>query len=307
MKIFEEIPESNECLDSSLTIGSFDGVHQGHQSLIRSLVESQEKTKVLISFHPGPKSFFMKNKYEGDIISKHEKIEIIKKLNIDILCLIKFDDTIRRLTAELFLEKITFAFKPKRIIVGYNHTFGNQKKGNLNFLIKNQIKYDFKVTKIDEIANSDYGSISSSIIRNYIREGNISAANVLLGRMFSITGLVIKGKAIGRKINFPTANLKFNKKKILPKRGVYLVSSIISDTKFYGMCNVGFKPTVSSKKSISIEVHFFDLQKDIYNENITINFIKFIRNEKNFKNISILKKQLIQDKNKCLEFCNNNV
>ena len=295
------------CVDSLLTIGSFDGIHLGHKSLISSLIKSEENSSVLISFHPGPKSFFMKDHYEGDIISKEEKINMLKNLNIDILCLIKFDKITRNISAEAFLQKIMLAFQPKKIIIGYNHSFGNQKKGDLNFLIKNQSKYNFKVSKIDELTHPDYGSISSTIIRDHIKKGNITIANNLLGHIFSISGRVIKGKAIGRKINFPTANVKFDKEKILPKIGVYLVYSVISQKKYYGMCNVGYKPTVSSNKSISIEVHFFDTSLYIYGKHIAINFIKFIRNEKNFKNISLLKKQLEDDKNKCLEFCNNNV
>lgn len=307
MKILNEIPSKNLFKNSSLTIGSFDGIHLGHQSLIKNLVNIDQNKSVIISFYPLPKSFFMKETYGGDILLKDEKINILKNLEIDLLCIIKFDEKVRTISSETFLKKLITAFQPKNIIVGYNHFFGHKKEGDLNFLLKNQTKYNFNVIKIDEYKHPKIGQISSTIIRNNIKSGNISSANKLLGYKFTVSGKVVNGKKIGRKIGFPTANLKYDNSKILPRLGVYFISSEIFGTKYYGMCNIGFKPTVSQNQSISIEIHFFQFEKNIYDKNICIEFISFIREEKTFKNLSLLKKQLNHDMNKCLEFCDNNV
>ena len=311
MKVFREMPEMEILKESVIAIGSFDGVHLGHMELFEQLLKKKKERKlkaVVITFFPNPKALILKNKFTGHISSKDEKLKLLKSCNIDLLYSLNFNEHLRRISASSFLDQIVRAFNPSCFIVGYNHFFGYRKEGDLEFLMNEREVHSFEVIKVLEKTHPDQGKISSSKIRDFLLKGNIKEANALLGYNYSIGGEVVKGDELGRKIDFPTANLKIEKReKLLPRRGVYMVRSYIDGKSFLGMCNIGVRPTVSNAGKISIEVHFFDLSFEMYGKKIIIEFLTFIRNEIFFKDLRSLKKQLESDKNKCLEYSINNV
>ena len=226
------------------------------------------------------------------------------------MVILKFDKKLALITARNFLKKIISSFQPTDFIIGYNHSFGFKKEGDFDFLRKNSIKYNYKIHKvkpkkinIDNTKTIKKITVSSTLIREYLLKSKIMKANMLLGRYFSLFGTIIKGKGIGKEINFPTINvIPFEKKIIRPNRGVYLVKVSIDKILYKGMCNIGFRPTVTNSKEESIEVHIFSvgISSNFYNKDVSIFFIKYIREEKKFKNLEFLAKQLKRDKQDCL-------
>ena len=310
MEILTDIPTKRFFKDSAITIGSFDGMHLGHSKLFSAL-ESQKKDllkTVVVTFYPNPKSIILGNDFQGHISSKTENIDFMKKFNIDLLCILKFNSRLKEMSANNFLNKVIKAFNPQLFIVGYNHYFGNNREGDLAFLQKKADMLSFNVKEISEYSHPIEGKVSSSIIRKLILNGEVAKASNILGYNYRLQGKVAKGQGIGRKIGFPTANISLSENlKILPKIGVYFIQSEIDGEVFYGMCNIGVRPTVSSLNEVSIEVYFFNLNFSLYNKILNIDFIKFLRDEKQFDNLESLKKQLELDKNKCLEYSINNV
>ena len=311
MKILNEIPDFETLKKSVVTIGSFDGVHLGHRELLNKLQNegmSLNQKTVVVSFFPNPKEILDKDNFKGHLTLEKEKISLIKKFKIDVLCLLRFDSKLKSVSADAFLRQVLKAFNPSLFIVGYNHCFGYKREGDLNFLKRNQKKYSFKVREILEQKDLKERKISSSAIRELISSGEIERANNILGYPYSVTGSVIKGDGLGRKIGFPTANLDVgNKSKLLPLNGVYLVKVLVKEKIFLGMCNVGFRPTVSLKRKLYIEINLFDFDGNLYGSRIKVHFLIFLRKERKFKDIKTLKRQLRLDKNKCLEYSINNV
>jgi len=289
---------------SVITIGSFDGVHLAHQDIFHKMnTYSQDLTKVVITFHPHPYFVLSKEKTKKQFLLTDfdEKCKILDKCNIDKLIVIKFTKHTSKVTAERFLEKLIKSFNPLNFIMGFNHNFGFQRKGDYNF-VNNYPNKKFDVISIKK-KNINLLPISSSIIRKHIKSNQIELANKLLGRKYKIEGNVVKGKGIGRTINFPTLNIKVkNKFKLLPSRGVYFIEILIKKEKFIGMCNIGFRPTLTNDKEESIEVHIFsdNIISNYYNDTVIIYFLKYIRNEIKFKNLDFLKRQLEKDKKYCL-------
>tara|TARA_Y100000768_G_scaffold388676_1_gene386080 strand:+ start:5409 stop:6344 length:936 start_codon:yes stop_codon:yes gene_type:complete len=311
MKVYRKFSEILLSNPSALTIGNFDGVHLGHQEILRNLSKKSNKLSLeslVVSFYPSPSCKLNPKKFNGHIDSDVEKIEKLKELKIDKFLIMKFDDKVRRMSADIFLSEIIIKkLNPTVIIVGYDHHFGYKREGDYNFLKKNKSKYGYELFKINEKFLNNK-KISSSIIREMIADCDVNGAAAMLGRPYQLNGKVIAGDGIGKSLGFPTANIEIDNLKILPGRGVYFVRVINeSAQQFYGMCNIGTKPTFKKNKKIYCEVNIFDFNDQIYNSNLKIEFINFIRLEKKFKSISFLKKQLISDKNKCLEYSYNNV
>ena len=309
MKVYSQISNPDIFQKTVISIGSFDGVHTGHQKIFKTMKEKSKNTQktIAITFFPTPQSILNPNNFKGHLNSKEEKIDKVKELGVDILYILKFDDKIKKMTAKNFLKIIIRKFNPELFIVGYNHCFGYKKEGDSDFLKKYKKKYNYKVVDIPELKSSNKIKISSTTIRNLIANNDISNANNLLGYNYSIQGVIVDGDGLGRKIGFPTANIKVSKNKLIPGNGVYFINAHIDRREFQGMVNIGIKPTVSKKKELSIEAHLFNFNEKIYGMKIIINFIKFIRNERDFKSIDFLKKQLEKDRNKCLEYSINNV
>ena len=283
------------------TIGSFDGIHIGHKKILQTLTKIAKKNNgksILITFWPHPRYVLKKNNDFKLLTSLDEKIKLFEKNKIDILYIVDFSLKFSKVSANKFIENILLEkLKINCLLIGYNNNFGKNREGNVRYLEKNNKKFDIDIISIPK-QSVEKISISSTKIREYLNNGKISSANRLLGRKYSINGKVVRGNGIGRKINFPTANIEIDEpKKLLPKSGVYAVEVILNRKIYLGMLNIGYNPTIKNEKK-SIEVNIFEFSEDIYNNKISINFIRRIRNEKKFKNLNELKKQLIKDKKK---------
>ena len=283
------------------TIGSFDGIHIGHKKILQTLTKTAKKNNgksILITFWPHPRYVLKKNNDFKLLTSLDEKIKLFEKNKIDILYIVDFSLKFSKVSANKFIENILLEkLKINCLLIGYNNNFGRNREGNIRYLEENKKKFDIDIISIPK-QSVDKISISSTKIREYLNNGKINSANRLLGRKYSINGKIVRGNGIGRKINFPTANIEIDEpKKLLPKSGVYAVEVILNRKIYLGMLNIGYNPTIKNEKK-SIEVNIFEFSEDIYNNKISINFIRRIRNEKKFKNLNELKKQLIIDKKK---------
>jgi len=229
-----------------------------------------------------------------------EKIQIFSELDLDELIIQNFNKSFSEMGAEEFIKLLVNNLNLKKIIVGYNHRFGKNRSADINVLRDFSVKYDFEVVEIKAFEVEKI-KISSTKIRNAINDGNIDVCNNYLGYNFNINGIVVKGKSIGKSIGFPTANINITEEyKIIPKNGVYLVRCFFEKNKFYGMMNIGFNPTFGSNEK-TIEVNIFDFNRDLYDKNIRIEFLKFIRDEIKFDNAEELQNQLIDDRENCIK------
>jgi riboflavin kinase/FMN adenylyltransferase len=308
LKTYFSVYDFQPSKESIITIGTFDGVHLGHQSILKKLVEEKEDgvfDSVLLTFFPHPRMVLQQDVAIKLLNTIDEKGVLLEKFGIDNLIIHPFDQAFSNLTAEEFVKDILVdRLNIHKIIIGYDHRFGKNRTADINDLISFGKKYGFEVEQIgakeiDEIA------ISSTKIRKALLEGDFKLANEYLGYSYFITGKVVEGKKIGRTIGFPTANIEIKESyKLLPKNGVYIVSSKINNVIHYGMMNIGNNPTLGENEQ-SIEVHFFELNEDIYNENLQIDFLGNIREEHKFNSITELQVQLEKDKTFSLDFIKN--
>ena len=293
MKIYRNTNLKNKHCKGVLAIGNFDGIHLGHQKVIRDAKQRANKNKLpfgVMTFEPMPVMFFNKKIKNHRINSLDQKINQFKKLKIDFLIIRKFNKKFSRLTAEKFIEKIIFKkTKCKYLYVSNNFRFGFKRKGNIRTLKKFGKKFNYRNLIIKPFKKKN-NVISSTLIRKKIREGKIKEANKLLNRNWSVDGKVIKGKKRGRKIGFPTCNLKMGNY-VIPRLGVYAVKVKTSDFYKNGVANVGYRPTFNGQ-SLLLETNIFGINKNLYNKVISVSFKKFIRPEKKFKNFEYLKKQI---------------
>jgi len=288
-----------------VTIGTFDGVHIGHQKIIKRLISTGKKeglNSVILTFFPHPRMVLQKDSAIKLINTIDERHVILDVLELDYLLIKKFTEEFSRLSAEDFVKQILVdKLNAKKVIIGYDHRFGRNRNANIDDLKRFGNKYNFEVEEISAQDINDV-AVSSTKIRNALNEGDIAKANIYLGYNFMITGTVIKGKKIGRQLGFSTANIKVEENyKLIPKYGSYVVSSIINDEKIFGMLNIGVNPTVSGNTE-SIEAHFFNFNKDIYNKTIQIDLYERIRDEQKFESVEALKLQLAKDKETALKY-----
>lgn len=283
--------------ETVITIGSFDGIHLAHKALFeetKKLANLLNVKPVVVSFDPHPRTVLFPESNLKLLTTLEEKLYLLSLLEIDNLVLIPFTKTLSELSHDLFVQEyIVDKIKAKGIIVGSNFRFGKFRKGDVDYLNKVAKKYNFIVKAIPSIMLNGV-IISSSAIRNLIEKGNIESANELLGRPYLIMGKVIKGKGRGKEIGYPTANLEVSPLKLLPPSGVYAVWVILNGEKLKGALNIGKRPTFGEKE-ISIEVHIFNFNKNIYGKTLKIEIIKRIRDEKKFPSIENLKIQIEKD------------
>ena len=288
---------------TAITIGTFDGVHIGHQKILERLVEDagdlQLKSMVL-TFFPHPRMVLQKDANIKLLNTVNEKIKILKNLGLDYLIIHPFTKEFSRLSATEFVRDLLVnSLKIKKIIIGYDHRFGRNRNANINDLIAFGNTLDFEVNEIS-VQEIDEVSVSSTKIRKALEEGDVKTANSYLGYNYMLTGAVKKGKGIGRKLNYPTANIHIEETyKLIPKTGAYVVKSEINGTTIFGMMNIGYNPTVSGTEK-SIEVHFFDFNQDLYDLELQIDILDRLRGEHKFESINALKEQLSIDKTKSL-------
>lgn len=284
--------------NSVVTIGTFDGVHIGHKKIINRLVNiaKQEGLQaVVLTFFPHPRMVVQSDTKIKMLNTIDEKNKLLEQQGIDHLVIKKFTKEFSRLSAQEYVRKVLVeTLHVKHIIIGYDHHFGRNRTANIHDLKAFGEIYDFKVTEIlaQEI---DEVTISSTKIRQALNSGDVKTANTFLGYNFMISGTVVKGKGIGKTLNFPTANIRISESyKLIPKHGVYVVKTRILNTTVFGMMNIGVNPTVNGKLR-SIEIHFFDFSQDIYGVYLEIEILKRLREEQKFDSLAELEKQLLKD------------
>ena len=304
MKVIENYKNFSISKKSIVTIGTFDGVHVGHQKIMEQLVATAQENNansVLLTFFPHPRMVLQKDNSLKLINTIPEKIEILEKTGLDYLIIHPFDKDFSRLTAFDFVRTVLVNhLNTAELVIGYDHRFGKNREGNFEQLQEYGHMYDFKVTEIPA-QDINQISVSSTKIRNAILNAEIEKANEYLGYSFSLEGTVVSGEKLGNTIGYPTANIDLLESyKLIPKTGAYLIRSFLNGKTVYGMMNIGNRPTVNGVKE-TIEVHFFDLNKDLYGRQLTIELLTFLRDEQKFSSIEELKKQLFLDKEKSLE------
>ena len=296
MKIYKNLNLKKNHYNGIIAIGNFDGLHLGHQKVIKEAKQKAKKKNIpfgVMTFEPVPVMFFNKKIKNHRINSLEQKKTQLKKFNLDFLIIVKFNKRFSSQSAEEFIKKIIFEkTKCKYLYVSKNFKFGFKRQGNIRTLKKFEKKYNFKniVTKPYKKNNK---TISSTFLRKKIRLGKIDEVNKLLNRKWSVDGKVIKGQRRGRKIGFPTCNLKLNDY-VVPKLGVYAVKVISKNFNKKGIANIGYRPTFNGK-NLLLETNIFGINENLYNKVISINFKKFIRSEIKFKNLKDLKKQIKLD------------
>jgi riboflavin kinase/FMN adenylyltransferase len=291
--------------NSVVTIGTFDGVHIGHQKIIKRLIKTAKESDldaVILTFFPHPRMVLQKDSNIKLINTIDERSQIIEGLGVDYLLVKKFTNRFSRLSAEDFVKQILVdKLKAKKVIIGYDHRFGRNRNANIENLKDYGKQYNFEVEEIS-VQDIDDVAVSSTKIRNALNAGNVEKANRYLGYQFMLTGTVIKGKGLGNTFNFPTANIQIQETyKLIPKYGSYVVSAVIGETKVYGMLNIGTNPTVDGERE-NIEVHFFNFNQDIYNKNIQVKLLHRLRDEVKFESLEALKIQLQKDKETSLNY-----
>jgi riboflavin kinase/FMN adenylyltransferase len=296
MKIYSNVNLNNKHRNGVIAIGNFDGLHLGHLKVIKEAKVKAKKLNLpfgVMTFEPIPVMFFNKKLKNHRINSLEQKKTLLKKLKLDFLIIIKFNKYFSSLTAEDFIKKIIYKkIKCKYLYVSRNFKFGHKRRGNIKTLKKFEKLFDYKrvITKPYKKNNK---IISSTIIRKKIRAGKIEEINKLLNRVWSVEGKVIKGQKRGRKIGFPTCNLKLDNY-VIPRLGVYTVKVSNKNFNKNGIANIGYRPTFKGQ-SLLLETNIFGFRKNLYNKVINVSFGKFIRPEKKFKNLEYLKKQIKLD------------
>lgn len=281
-----------------ITIGTFDGVHLGHQKILSKLVEEAKALhyeSLVLTFFPHPRMVLGKENSIKLINTIEEKKQLLEAIGIHHLIIHEFDTNFANLSAKDFVEKILVGkLNVGKIIIGYDHKFGKGRTADINDLIEFGKQFGFEVEQISAEEIGDI-AISSTKIRKALLEGNIKLANQFLGYTFEFTGKVIEGKKIGRTIQFPTANISIEESyKLLPKNGVYIITSEIDTKNYHGMMNIGTNPTLGENQQ-TIEVHFFDFDQNIYNKILTIKVLDKIREEQKFDSLEALRLQLKKD------------
>ena len=308
MKIFNNINEFNCKKSTIITIGTFDGVHLGHQKILKKLnieAENNGLESSVLTFFPHPRTVLNPNSSLKLINTIEERVSLFKKSKIDNLIVHPFTKEFSELDSEDYVKNILVdQLKAKIVLIGYDHKFGKNRTADINNLKEYGIKYNFEVIEIKAEEINDI-AISSTKIRNSIEEGDIQLTNSYLGYEFSFFGKVVKGNSIGKTLGFPTANIKIGTDlKLIPKNGVYLISTIINQKIIFGMMNIGIKPT-TNENTKSIEVNLFDFNQDLYDTNITIYIKQFLREEIKFDSLNELKLQIEKDKITCNSIINN--
>jgi riboflavin kinase/FMN adenylyltransferase len=299
VRIYNNISEIGQIKNPVVTVGTFDGVHIGHQKVINQLVstaKAMDGESVIITFEPHPRQVLQPGFDLRIIITREEKIRILEKCGVDHFIIIEFSREFAQNSSEEFLRKyIVEPLKPVKIIIGYDHHFGKGRQGDFNFLQEMGEKYHFQ---IEQVAMLDVKQIavSSTKIRDAIKRGDMKEVSEFLGYNYSISGTVVHGNQIGRTLGFPTANIKpDHPDKLVPANGVYAVLVEWNGKLYKGMSNIGVRPTLNLH-TLTIEVNIFDFDEMIYNQTITIFFLEHTRDEKKFRDLDLLRRRLIIDK-----------
>lgn len=303
MKVFNDLNNLPDFKNAVLTIGSFDGVHQGHQKIIEKvnqLARNIDGESILITFHPHPRLIIYPKDDSLQLLTTiDEKVLLLEHFGVDNLVVVPFTIEFSQMTADEYIQKfLVEKFHPRYIVIGYDHRFGLGRRGDVNYLKWHGRREGFEVVTIEkqEVENI---AVSSTKIRNALEKGDIASANQLLNHRFTLTGTVVHGQSIGTGLGFPTANLDISQKhKLIPPTGIYAVFVVHQKQRYGGMLYIGDRPTLREHSNRTIEVNIFDFNKNIYGDKLRLELIDFIRNDTEFENLEALKKQLSVDKKK---------
>lgn len=302
MQLLESLDAVENCNmhQPILTTGFFDGLHLGHQQMIRRVAQkakNQQKSSVVLTYWPQPKVFFSPSENQQQLLlTKEEKISAFAAIpNLDFLCIVAFDRDFSRLTAEEFVQKILIEkLQTSEYVLGFDHHFGKQRKGNYQFF--RQRNFNLRVRR-ESALYFDNAIISSSRVRKALQEGRVVEASQMLGNRYSIKGTVVKGAGIGRTLGFATANLSVAPEKLIPQKGVYSAVAIVENQRYNAIVNIGAKPTFLSDASqqIYIEAHLLHFDGDLYGKAMAVEFVKYLREERKFKHKNDLIRQIQLD------------
>lgn len=310
MEIIHSIANFSSEEPSFVTIGTFDGIHIGHQKILKDLIEAAQKNNtksVLLTFFPHPRMVLQQNVSIELLNTIEEKSMLLEEMGLDYLIIHPFSREFSRLTALDFVRDILVnQLHTSKLIIGYDHHFGKNREGNIDQLREYSHLFDFEVEEIPA-QDIDDVSVSSTKIRNALHEGRLKTANKFLGYNYMVHGTVVNGKKLGGKIGFPTANIDVKEDyKLIPKTGVYVIQTTVNDQIYKGMLNIGYRPTVDGKHQ-TIEAHLFDFNGDLYGTFLKIEFLYFLREEQKFDSVEHLITQLKKDRENALSFLQNNL
>lgn len=292
-KDFEDIQSSN----NYIALGSFDGLHVGHLSLIYKVVEIAKKNSgrsIVFTFKNHPKTLIDKGNVPKLLMDNDRKVDILKSHNVDIVCFQEFNFEFMKMTPKEFIEFLVFKYNVKGFVVGFNYKFGYKNLGNVELLRSLQGEYGYELYVMDPCTYKDE-VVSSTRIRKALEEGDVFEASKMLSLPYTISGEIIHGRQIGRTIGFPTANLKYKENFILPKEGVYYTNVLVNNNIHKGITSIGSNPTVDGKVT-TLETYILDFDREIYGEKVEVSFIKKIRDMQKFNGVEELKSQLERDK-----------
>lgn len=309
MKVFNSIQEFSTATKTIVTLGTFDGVHKGHKSILEKVTNSSHESgceSVVLTFFPHPRMVLQQNTDLKLLNTMDEKAALLEKQGVDNLIIHPFDHAFSRLTAEEFVKDILVdKLNISKIIIGHDHRFGRNRTATIVDLISFGQDYGFEVEQISALEIGEV-SVSSTKIRNALSEGNVDLANDFLGYPYFINGTVVTGKQLGRTINFPTANIQPSEGyKLIPANGVYVASSVINGKTVKAMMNIGNRPTVNGDDT-TIEVHYHNFNGDLYGKDIKVSIHHRLRSEVKFESFDALRQQLEKDRHDSLAWFNDN-
>ena len=300
MAVYTEIQHLPQFENTVLTIGFFDGVHKGHKTILQEVVRHARQVggeSVLLTFEPHPRKFLFPDQPLGIITPLHKKLQLITEAGIQHIVVVPFTREFSNLSAHEYITQFMVGrFHPHSIVIGYDHRFGHDRKGNLQLLEDYAGMHSYTVIEIPAQL-IEAAAVSSTKIRTAISEGRVDDARHMLGRNYSIEGRVEHGNKLGRTIGYPTANIAPNEaEQIIPAMGIYAITARHGESTYGGMLSIGYNPTVTDKKNLRIEANLFDFDKDIYGDDLEIFFVKKLRDEQKFESLDALKEQLHRDK-----------
>ncbi|MCL1671257.1 bifunctional riboflavin kinase/FAD synthetase [Elizabethkingia ursingii] len=304
MKIVKNIAEYSDAMGLTMSLGMFDGVHKGHQEIIKKLKkhsETHQLESALLTFWPHPRKVLQPEVEIKLLNTLEEKLQLLERFGIQKTFLQEFNDNFRNLSGEDFVKQILLdKLHMKHIVIGYDHHFGKNKSGNFELLEKMASENNFVVEETKAVLVNEL-AVSSTKIRNALSEGDIITANEFLGYHYPVSGTVVGGKKIGRTIGYPTANIDVDPIKLLPKKGAYIVDVELNGQMHKGMLSIGTNPTVNGTKKTT-EVYILDFDQDIYGENITVYFRDYLHDEIKFESLEKLIERLDEDKQLTIDF-----
>ncbi len=305
MKVYRSLEEIGKIKNPVVTIGTFDGVHEGHKQIIRRLKKACVEVggeSFIFTFHPHPRQVLFPEQTDLKLLTlTEEKLQLLEKAGVDHVLVYPFSKEFSLLSAQDYVKKILVdGIGTKKLIIGYDHKFGNNREGNIETLKKNSGQYRFSVEEIPA-HEIDHINVSSTRIRKALESGDIFTANSFLGYRYFLSGTVVEGKKLGRQLGYPTANIYVKDgTKLVPGIGVYAVTTIVGGQRYKGMMSVGVNPTTDRDNKLKIEVNIFNFDRDIYGQTISVEFVKRLRNEEKFASLDALKEQLEEDKKNAL-------